>query len=307
MQALRALGGLRWLVCILATCFLLAANAGVPHGTAFRMKATLDTSTAVSVKVVASSGATLTATGRDGTVYRLTIPPKALPLDTVITLTPLISPVGVPGQTSHYGVDITPAGTQLLELAKLEIEPKSPLPRKGVYWLEHTGAATGLHGTFAFPLDGARAMALAHFSGGSVVRAPLEFDDSVDATPHTRSPWMFSASDSLAQLRADRNRIEQQYQQDGLDRRTRDDNIAAIDRLLRQQSTEAIVDQLSKAQANEAAREGETNAMAAQGRLEDLAELSARLKAAADHLCRRPRRQVRNAARSTWAFHRFNS
>jgi hypothetical protein len=93
----------------------------------------------ITKSVVASAGAVLETTDGEGTQYRLTLPPGALPADATITLTPLASIQGMPGQTRAYGVDIGPAGTLLKQFAHLEISPRQPLPTHGLFWLETRG------------------------------------------------------------------------------------------------------------------------------------------------------------------------
>ena len=89
---------------------------------------TPDASSAVET-VVPVDGGTLTATGADGTVYQLAIPPNALEFDTRITLTPLTAVNGLPfggGQT--FAVQIAPEGLFLDETAVLTITPPQPIP-----------------------------------------------------------------------------------------------------------------------------------------------------------------------------------
>ncbi|HET9011130.1 MAG TPA: hypothetical protein VFN38_04910, partial [Gemmatimonadaceae bacterium] len=57
---------------------------------------TLDTGAAVAKVITSARGGTLSATGADGTRYRLSIPEGALLSDAVITLVPIASLKGLP-------------------------------------------------------------------------------------------------------------------------------------------------------------------------------------------------------------------
>src|SRR5437016_2009958 len=78
-------------------------------------------------------GGTLSATGADGTAYSLTIPPGALLLETMITMTPIVSVSGgdMPGG-SVLGVDLKPSGLRLYEFADLSIVPAQLSPSANI-------------------------------------------------------------------------------------------------------------------------------------------------------------------------------
>ena len=244
-------------------------------GTPFDLRGVLESGSSVTSKVRATQGATLTATAGDGTVYRLTIPPRALPIDTLITITPLTQISGVPGQTRHYGVDISPAGTRLLEFAKLEVIPKSELA-KPTYWLEHKGPPHQLAGRPAFPLRKGSGMLLSHFSGGSVLSGSPETTRAMH--PETAS-GVTDRNGSTSWLEWQRNIVEQDYQQGRIDQITHDTKMAIIVDRLRESTTSDLVDQLTRAQEHAREMSGESDGIAARGRLADLDALSERLAA----------------------------
>lgn len=260
---------------VLAGCaWLQDARAASTSVASFQIRAVPETGSAVRRQVVASKGAVMTATARDGTVFRLTIPPKALPLNTVVTLTPLTQMVGVPGQTVHHGVDIEPAGTRLMEFARLEIIPRVPLP-KSIYWLEHKGVPARLAGRPAFPAPRAGAMQVSHFSGGSVVGASPETTQAMNAPPN----GVFDKPGSTSWLEWQRNVIEQDYRQGRVDKISRDAKMAIINERLLNQGKADLYAELSLAEQHARLMSSQTEALAARGRLEDMALISELLSA----------------------------
>lgn len=76
------------------------------------------------------TGGSFSATGADGTVFTLEVPPKSLLSPETITLTPVSSIGGFPFSGGfHSGVEIEPEGLQLVEPATLSIRPAAPLPK----------------------------------------------------------------------------------------------------------------------------------------------------------------------------------
>ena len=91
----------------------------------------LDTERAVE-QIVAITGGVVTATGSDGTMYTLEIPPDALPEVTTIGLTPTLNldglPPGAGGPSgATYAVQMSPEGLSLLNFATLTIVPAAPI------------------------------------------------------------------------------------------------------------------------------------------------------------------------------------
>lgn len=84
----------------------------------------------VSKKISALTGGTLSLTAANGDTYELTIPPKSLPSDLMITLQKVKS-VKHPklSTTANYSsVEISPDGTELLAPATLVFKPKHAFP-----------------------------------------------------------------------------------------------------------------------------------------------------------------------------------
>jgi hypothetical protein len=146
----------------------------------FQLKATEDVAHRQSEKLKVSEGGVIATTDAEGTRYRLFVPVNALLMDTEVSITPLTGITGIPGQTRHYGVDIQPSGTRLLEFARLEITPTTPTP-KDVYWLETTGPANAPVARPAFMAIKKPGMLLLHFSGGTEVAGGPETSSAMHA------------------------------------------------------------------------------------------------------------------------------
>ena len=111
-------------------------------------------------------GGTLTATGADGTVYSLTIPPNALLVETSITMTPIVSISGgdLPAG-SMLGVDLQPSGLRLYEFADLSITPPQLSSTANVAGFTYEGDGDDLH-RYPAAIDGGRILLhVIHFSG----------------------------------------------------------------------------------------------------------------------------------------------
>ena len=203
----------------------------------FALTATEDVAHRSSTHIQAARGGAVETVDAQGTRYRLTIPARALPSDADIVVTPLSGITGVPGQTVHYGVDITPAGTRLFDLALLEIVPAGPLP-KDVYWLETEGPASRLLARPGFPAIGKPGMLLSHFSGGTVVSGG-------PATSAAMHDGMNAAPGSQAWLEWRRDVIQQDRQAGG-DTVTADTQLEAIDRRLQELADQELADTLAR-------------------------------------------------------------
>ena len=117
-------------------------------------------------KTLPLEGGTLEATGADGTVYSLTIPPGALLLETTITMTPIVSIAGgdLPGG-SVLGVDLQPSGLRLYEFAELSIVPRNLSPTASIAGFSYEGDGDDLH-RYPAALDAGRIrLHVIHFSG----------------------------------------------------------------------------------------------------------------------------------------------
>ncbi len=130
----------------------------------------LDESTATTALVTIADGGVVTATGADGTVYTLTVPPEAVRFDVEITMTPLLSIDGLPfgGDGSALAVQLEPSGLALDAFASLDIESPQAPPASERVLFGYQGAGEAL--TLALPdleSDGIR-IRLDHFSGYGV-------------------------------------------------------------------------------------------------------------------------------------------
>jgi len=126
---------------------------------------TTDTARAAT-KTFPPGGGTLTATGADGTVYTLTIPPNALLVETAITMTPIVSiSGGDPSGGSVLGVDLQPSGLRLYQFADLSITPPQLSPNAHIAGFSYEGDGDDLH-HYPAAIDGGRILLhVIHFSG----------------------------------------------------------------------------------------------------------------------------------------------
>lgn len=111
-------------------------------------------------------GGTLEATGADGTVYSLTIPPGALLLETEITMTPIVSIAGgdLPAG-ALLGVDLQPSGLRLYEFAELSVTPPALSPGASLAGFSYEGDGDDLHRYPAAQDAGRILLHVIHFSG----------------------------------------------------------------------------------------------------------------------------------------------
>jgi hypothetical protein len=117
-------------------------------------------------KALPLEGGTLEATGADGTVYSLTIPPGALLLETTITMTPIVSISGgnLPSG-SVLGVDLKPSGLRLYEFADLSIASPRLGPTANIAGFSYEGDGDDFH-PYPAALDAGRILLhVIHFSG----------------------------------------------------------------------------------------------------------------------------------------------
>ncbi len=135
---------------------------------------TRDSAHAVSADMDAAGGS-FSATGADGTVFTLDVPPGSLLSPETITLTPVSSMGGYPFSGGfNAGVEIEPEGLRLLVPATLTIRSASPPPPKQTYTYAY---AKGGENFILYPMlnedVSAIQLALLHFSGyGGATVAP---------------------------------------------------------------------------------------------------------------------------------------
>jgi hypothetical protein len=131
---------------------------------------TLDTPRAVSTNM-STEGGTLTATGADGTVYRLSVDKDALYEPVTITMTPLASLGNMPFGEAMRGVRLEPVGLKFNAHVRLDIQA-----RAGQEWPIAQQIAIGLYGANQqlnlAPLDHGSetpSLMLMHFSSYAIV------------------------------------------------------------------------------------------------------------------------------------------
>lgn len=130
------------------------------------LETTLDTAGAVAKVISAATGGTLSATGSDGTRYRLSIPGGALLSDETITLVPIASMKGLPlSGGSVAAVHIEPSGLQLMKAATLTIRAQREVPVGEQVAFAYYGGGSDAHHVPLSPDPRRVEMKLLHFSG----------------------------------------------------------------------------------------------------------------------------------------------
>ena len=170
----------------LAAALLLGAAACTEHGGArsgpawlsasakpITLRPTIDTAAATSKVVTAENGGTLSATGKDGTRYRLSIPGGALLSDATITIVPLAKVDGLPlSGGSVAAVHIEPSGLQLMKAATLTIDAARDVPVAEQVAFAYYGGGNDAHRVPLSPDPRKVEMKLLHFSGYGFGQAP---------------------------------------------------------------------------------------------------------------------------------------
>jgi len=140
-------------------------NPGPP----LKLALTEDSGHAVS-ETIGPDGGTVTATGADGTTYRLDVPAETLLFDNEITLTPLSDVAAFPfdQQPEHrIGVELGPEGLEFATPVTLTMSPPEGIPTGGaaVVGFQAGGEDATLN---SFDVNsGSATVQLSHFSGAS--------------------------------------------------------------------------------------------------------------------------------------------
>lgn len=123
--------------------------------------------------LISTSGGTLSASGADGTSYRLDIPAGALASETLVRMTPLSSLEGLPFGSERYAVQLEPEGLQFYEIAELTITPAQALPVDQQIFFGYQGLGENL--VLAPPVVGSGEIKIQvlHFSGYGVTKGLL--------------------------------------------------------------------------------------------------------------------------------------
>jgi len=167
---------------------------------------TLETSRATAARVT-TGGGTVQATGSDGTIYTLTVPPDAVLLDTTITLVPLAGVSGLDLSGGRFvSVQLEPDGLQLFQPATLRISPPEGERHSAVAFTYHASGAEVYRAPMT-PDPDRLEMSLLHFSGdvvyvgdGISIPAPV-----LNITPTEWADRIQSAIESY--LRQERERV----------------------------------------------------------------------------------------------------
>src|SRR4051794_8133174 len=152
------------------------------------VNATGDPGRTASARITVSGG-TLQASGSDGTVYTLTIPPDALVGDTTISMTPLTGASGLELSGGRFiGVQFEPDGLQFFQKATLRIAPPEGPAHPAVGFMAH-GSGTEIHRHPLTPDPNVLEMDLLHFSDAGVIvysednPRPGTLDDAMPSNP----------------------------------------------------------------------------------------------------------------------------
>jgi hypothetical protein len=140
-----------------------------------------DTATAATA-LIGTGGGTLAATGADGTLYTLVLPPDALGTQTEVSLIPVAGAVGdLPVGTPLGQVLFRPDGLELRTTAVLTIEPPGPLPAE-LLGFSHRGTGADAFAFQPAPAVGNTvALGVLHFSGIGAVGGTAAGQSDPDA------------------------------------------------------------------------------------------------------------------------------
>lgn len=165
----------------------------------------VDPSRSTSANVFGTQGATLTATGADGTKYQLVIPANALDGQVGVSLTPVTQVTDLPMNDSLAAVEILPHGLTLRVPATLTITLPAGTPApvaQQTGFLFHEGGED-FH---LYPLENGAAikLKLTHFSTPGVGLASDAQRTAIEAKPPTRTEEQYrnAISSELAAERA---------------------------------------------------------------------------------------------------------
>jgi len=143
-------------------------------------------------RLMSTQGGAITATGADGSVFTLTIPPNALLGDEEIILTPVTEMTGAPeGASIAAGVQMSPDGLLLLRPATLTIEPKQPVPPDREIAVAWSRQGEGMHAPLVAPTPGVATLHITHFSGAAIASATASAVDAILKAPPARCAGQF--------------------------------------------------------------------------------------------------------------------
>lgn len=143
-----------------------------PPADPFKVTPVLDESAGAEV-VIGREGGSLSATGADGTVFRLDLPADALVANTTIRMIPLSGVDGMPFGSDPLAVQLEPEGLQLYKTAVLTITPLQSLPVDQQLFFGYSGLGENL--VLVPPVVDSNEIKLQifHFSGYGVTKGFL--------------------------------------------------------------------------------------------------------------------------------------
>jgi len=123
--------------------------------------------------LIPATGGSLSATGSDGTTYRLDIPAGALASETRVRMTPVSKLEGMPFGTDSHAVQLEPEGLAFYDVAVLTITPTQEVPIDEQIFFGYLGEGEDL--TLAPPVVSSREIQIQilHFSGYGVTKGLL--------------------------------------------------------------------------------------------------------------------------------------
>src|SRR5215216_3202986 len=143
---------------------------------------TMDPSRMASARIP-TTGGSVQATGADGTVYTLTIPPDALLSHTTITMTPITGVSGLDASSDRIlGVQLEPDGLRFFSFASLTFSPPEGANHQAFAFSYH-GTGAELHRVPLTPDPNVLELKLLHFSGEFAVLVPGPAEGSFVAAP----------------------------------------------------------------------------------------------------------------------------
>jgi len=132
---------------------------------------------------IPTTGGSVQATGADGTVYTLTIPPDALLSDTTITMTPITGVSGLDASSDRIlGVQLEPDGLRFFSFATLTFSPPEGVNHQAFAFSNHGTGAELYRGPLT-PDPNVLELKLLHFSGEFAVLVPGPVEGSFVAAP----------------------------------------------------------------------------------------------------------------------------
>ncbi len=124
-------------------------------------------------RTIGSLGGTVTATGADGTVYALRVPPGAVAADTAISIAPTtLGGLDAIASATPYAVEFGPSGLQFAIPATLSITPPLIAPAAPDFVVTSDGTGVGIEPLATGP-NGSLLISVEHFSVAAAIQATV--------------------------------------------------------------------------------------------------------------------------------------